>query len=94
MLISTYPKVLFLSTVGEVFSNQNFRYSSRFEQCQRAFSLSLLLMYSRKDKSMGNVPNSNTMKLCDFSNNPKIEQTVSFLFDVLPENFPAASDEA
>lgn len=44
------------------------------------------LMYFRKDKSTGNIPNSNTMKFCDFSNNSKMEKNVSFLFDVLPEN--------
>lgn len=34
-------------------------------------------MYFRRDKSPGNIPSSNAMKFCDFSNNPKMEKNVS-----------------
>ena len=43
-----------------------------------------------RDKSTENIPNSNTMMLCNFSSYPKIEQNVSFLFEVLPENVPSS----
>ena len=63
--------------------------SSSSEQCWRAFIISVWCTFMR-DKSTENISNSNTMMLCDFSSYPKIEQNVSFLFEVLPENFPSS----